>query len=307
MRRTLWNEAIGAREARRRFWILSDLQQSDPRQAERCMKIGVEDFLSLKLDVDAICYLGDTTEGCVLSHLNEMADMQVRELARVSAPIYYALGNHEFDYHRHVEGAKGPTIPMRARVLREPQWHTTASPADWTFSADFGEIALFFLSDRCDPADPSWVPTHCGVRDVRDAAIGAHDFDADIEAVKREMAAIDKPFFSLSHYSFPGGNRDGEGPLQAALLPLPQNLMAHFYGHAHIGDFVWAGQNALRQVSTVTGSRITQFDIASFENVRGSTVRSALLEWYGDSSYGVFFRDHVGHIWEKAFFETPPA
>jgi hypothetical protein len=54
----------------------------------------------------------------------------------------------------------------------------------------------------------------------------------------------------------------------------------------------------------VTGSRITQFDIASFENVRGSAVRSAVVEWYGGDSFGVFFRDHVGHRWEKAHFEA---
>ena len=31
--------------AKRRFWVFSDLQQSDPDNARRCMETGVRDFL----------------------------------------------------------------------------------------------------------------------------------------------------------------------------------------------------------------------------------------------------------------------
>ena len=62
------------RPARRRLWVISDLQQRDPANARRCMHAGVEDFLSLRLPVDAVCYLGDTTEGADPAHLREMAD-----------------------------------------------------------------------------------------------------------------------------------------------------------------------------------------------------------------------------------------
>ena len=117
------------RPAKRRFWVFSDLQQHDPANARRCMHAGVEDFLSLRLPVDAACYLGDSTEGTDLGHLREMADMQVEALARVDAPVWYVMGNHEFDFQRWSDPP--PTgrvaIPMRERILGEKQWHTTAS------------------------------------------------------------------------------------------------------------------------------------------------------------------------------------
>ena len=287
-----------------RFWVFSDLQQSDPENAWRCMRTGVDDFLSLRIPVDAVCYLGDSTEGKNLAHLREMADMQVAELAKVDAPICYVMGNHEFDYHRWIDIYPSLTLPMRERVLREGQWRTTASPLDWTLKVDFGDFALVMLSDRCDPADPSWVTSHCGIRAISTANHGPHDFDADIRALRRELAAVRTPFFTMSHYSFPGGNRDGEGDLQSRLLPLPDNAIAHFYGHSHIGDEVWGKKNIYRQVSTIDDSAIAQFDVASLENRRGSAVRSAIVEWYGAMSYGVFFRNHSAHVWEKAVVEN---
>lgn len=289
-----------------RFWVFSDLQQSDPANARKCMHAGVDDFLSLALHVDAVCYLGDSTEGCDLGHLSAMADMQVEELGRVDAPIYYVMGNHEFDFHRHAESSEALTIPMRDRVLREPQWHTTRSPLDWMLRADFGDLSLVLLSDRCDPADRTWVTSHCNVRAVGDAPVPDHDFEADAAAVRAEMESIDVPFFTLSHYAFPGGNRDDEGGLQEKLLPLPLNAVAHFYGHSHFGDAIWGKKNLYRQVSTVNWSTVTQFDIASLEDIRSDAIRSAVVEWYGGRSFGVFFRNHSGRAWSKAVLENVP-
>lgn len=289
-----------------RFWVFSDLQQSDPVNAERCMHTGVEDFISLGLDIDGACYLGDSTEGRNKAHLEEMADMQVRELARVDAPVFYVMGNHEFDFHRW-NGTPGDlTIPMRERIIREPQWHTTESPLDWTFTSDLGDLVLFFLSDRCDPKDPTWVTTHCGAQDVAGCEMSPHDFEADAEVVRKQLAAIDKPFFSFSHYGFPGGNRDGEGTLQAMLLPFPEQHVSHFYGHSHIGDKQWGKQDVYRQISTIDDSATTQFDIASLENLRGSAIRSAIVEWYGGHSFGVFFRNHTRASWDKCLIERRP-
>ena len=45
--KSLWDSPAFRREARRRLWVFSDLQQSDPRNAEYCMHAGVDDFLSL--------------------------------------------------------------------------------------------------------------------------------------------------------------------------------------------------------------------------------------------------------------------
>lgn len=292
------------RATRRRFWIFSDLQQSDPANAFKCMHTGVSDFISLSIPIDAICYLGDSTEGTDLARLREMADMQVAELSRVDAPVYYVMGNHEMDYHRHADKYPELTLPMRERILREPKWHTTASPLDWALTVDFGDMSIILLSDRCDPAEPSWVTSHCGIRKIDDVPQANHDFTPDIDALRERLLALDKPVFTMSHYSFPGGNRDAEGPLQAELLPLPETVAAHFYGHSHIGDKAWGRENLFRQVSTVNGSRISQFDIASLENRRGTAVRSALLEWYGGRSFGVFFRNHSDKSWEKIHLEN---
>ncbi len=290
------------RAALRRFWVFSDLQQQDPENARRCMLAGVEDFLSLRVPVDAVCYLGDSTEGKNLAHLREMADMQVRALARVDAPVYYAMGNHEMDYLRYAGVPGRACIPMRERIAGEPQWHTTERVDDWTFSADFGGLVLFFLSDHAAP-DGSWCTTHCYLQNPARVP-NPHDAGTAREETLRRLAAVDRPFFTFSHYGFPGGNRDDdEGPLQRELLPLPPNHIAHFYGHSHIGDAYWGKQNVFRQISTIERSAATQFDIASLENRRGSAVRSAVLEWYGGRHYGVFFRNHTERRWEKTYLQ----
>ncbi len=301
--KSLWDSPAFRREARRRLWVFSDLQQSDPRNAEYCMHAGVDDFLSLRLHVDAVCYLGDSTEGINLAHLEEMSEMQVKALARVDAPVYYVLGNHEFDYHQWGEGPGKLTIPMRDRIVHESQWHTADSVADWSFSADLGDLALFFLTDHADPVAGRWCTTHGYHHDIPQDKPAMHDHDADAAIVRAQLAAIGKPFFTFSHYSFHGGNRDFEGDLQERLLPLPPEHLAHFYGHSHIGDHHWGREGFMRQISTINDTATTQFDVASLENLRGNTVRSAIVEWYGGNNYAVFFRDHMGHDWEKAFFE----
>lgn len=287
-----------------RFWVFSDLQQSDPRSATYCMETAVGDFLSLGLGIDAMCYLGDSTEGATLSHLEDMADMQVRLLAKIDAPVYYAMGNHEFDFHRHHNVGSPVRIPMRDRIIGEPQWHTSDSLLDWTFQADFGEMTLVFITDRADPVAGKWCTTHCYHHNLTGDDGGEHDHAPDAEAARDSMAAIGKPFFTFSHYSFKGGNRDFEGDLQEMLRPLPPEHVAHFYGHSHVGDHVWGREHFLRQISTITETPTTQFDIASLEGFRGNTIRSAVLEWYGGRSFGVFFRDHLHHLWEKTYFEN---
>lgn len=284
------------RPARRRLWVISDLQQSDPANARRCMHAGVEDFLSLRLPVDAVCYLGDTTEGTDPAHLREMADMQVEALARVDAPVWYVMGNHEFDLHRWGGERGRVTIPMRERVLREPQWRTTPSVRDWMLVADFGDLALALFSDHASP-DGSWFCVHGGANDGENRIDYPDPGAAD--RARAAIAALGKPVFTMSHYAFPGGNR--ASALMETLLPLPENVVAHFYGHCHVGDFKWGGKDCLRQISGIDGSAVTQFDVASLENRRGNAIRSAVVEWYGGAAFGVFFRDHTARRWEKTF------
>ena len=284
------------RTAKRRFWVFSDLQQRDPANARLCMETGVADFLSLGLPVDAVCYLGDSTEGEDLSHLRELAEMQVRTLARVDAPVWYVMGNHELDYHRHLRERGAVTVPMRERILREPQWRTTPSVRDWLLVADFGDVALGLFSDHADPAG-EWIAVHGGAQDAS-GRIPYPDPGAP-ERARAALAALDKPVFTMSHYAFPGGNRASD--LMGLLRPLPKNVVAHFYGHCHVGDRQWGGDDCLRQISGVDGSALTQFDVASLENRRGNAVRSVVLEWYGGASFGVCFRNHTAKRWEKVF------
>ena len=82
----------------RRVWIVSDLQQRYPDRATHCMTRAADDFVSLGLHCDAVCYLGDAVEGGNIEFLMDMSRMQHEQFARVDAPVYYVLGNHDFDY-----------------------------------------------------------------------------------------------------------------------------------------------------------------------------------------------------------------
>ncbi|MBR1609095.1 MAG: metallophosphoesterase [Kiritimatiellae bacterium] len=297
--------SLPARTPLRRFWVFSDLQQSDPANARLCMTTGVEDFLSLGLGIDAAFYLGDSTEGAVEEHLAEMADMQVEQLSKVDAPIWYALGNHEFDLHNaawngRVDASRLFRVVMRERVLREPQWHVAPTLRDWLFVADFGDVAVALLGDHAD-AGGKWWTTHGILHGLPEGTPDPHG-DEPLR-VRDAIAALGKPAFTMSHYAFPGGNRPSA--LMGGMLPLPENVVAHLYGHCHIGDFRCGGDDCLRQIAGTDGSAVTQFDVASLENRRGTAVRSAILEWYGGRDFAVFFRNHSAARWEKAFQASP--
>src|SRR5207237_103896 len=56
---------------RHRVWVVSDLQQSKPAEARRCLTAAVEDFLALDVPVEQVWYLGDGVEGSELGALEE--------------------------------------------------------------------------------------------------------------------------------------------------------------------------------------------------------------------------------------------
>ena len=285
-------------EATHRLWILSDLQQREPARASRHMHCAMEDFLSLGMPVDAVCYLGDATEGTDISLIEEMAAMQQREFSRVDAPVYYALGNHDFDYFRHnSEDVREMRVPFLDYMRAYPQWHLPEDISRMYYMVDMGDFALCFLTDHADPQG-RWVTTH--------GVVHGNDKDAypytpeDYRNLMAEVAALGKPVITLSHYAFPGGNR--ESGLFANFLPLPDNVRIHFYGHAHIGDAVWAGQDCFRKISCVNNNPVMQIDVASLENGRGNAVRSVILEWYPTREIGIFFRNHSLQCWDDALF-----
>ena len=282
-----------APEVRRRFWVVSDLQQRFPERATHCMTRAVEDFLSLNLPCDAVCYLGDSVEGSDLRFLVEMAQMQMRELARVDAPVYYIPGNHDFDYFRDFGEKEGRMrIPFLECVRERAQWRIPQDLSEPCFHVDFGDVALAFFPDHAD-ADGRWFTSHGIVRG--DESAYPYDAAAYRERVER-IGALKKPVISFSHYSFAGGNR--AAPLLDRFLPLPDNFQMHFYGHAHIGDAYWAGKDCYRKICGVDNQPIMQVNVASLENYRGTAIRSAIVEWYKGGEIGALFRNHSQRYWD---------
>lgn len=276
-----------------RIWVVSDLQQRFPERARHCMTCAADDFVSLGMNVEAICYLGDATEGDNPDYIREMADMQAQQFARVDAPVYYALGNHDFDYfmHRH-DQLDRMVLPFKEHMDLQPQWHTQGDIGRLYYTVDMGDYALCLLTDH-SAQDGSWYTTHGEIRG--DASLYPYT-EADYRACMEEIEALNKPVFTLSHYSFAGGNR--AAPLFDRFLPVPPNVRLHLYGHAHIGDAVWAGKDCHRKICAVDNQPLMQVNVASLENDRGSAIRSVILEMYDTGEIGVLFRNHSLHCWD---------
>ena len=286
-----------APHVRHRFWIVSDLQQRQPQRARTCMLTAMDDFVSLDLEPELVCYLGDATEGEDLSHIREMARMQVEQFARISCPVYYTVGNHDFDYFRHhSDSLKGMCIPFVEYVRESPQWHVQERYEQMWGLVDLGDIALCLLTDHAD-AGGAWFTTHGQVRGNADMYPYSPE---DYRKVMNTLESLSKPVITCSHYAFAGGNR--AAPLFDRFLPLAGNVRMHFYGHAHVGDAVWAGKDANRKISNVDGQPVVQVDVASLESGRGSAVRSVIFEWYDTDEVGVFFRNHSLGMWDDALF-----
>ena len=127
--------------------------------------------------------------------------------------------------------------------------------------------------------------------------------EADYQSLRDRLAALNKPLITLSHYSFAGGNR--AAPLFDRFLPLPAQERIHFYGHAHIGDAVWAGKDCYRKIAAVDNQPIIQVNVSSLENYRGSAIRSVILEWYETGEIGVCFRNHTRACWDDYLLVSP--
>jgi hypothetical protein len=274
-----------------RVWVISDLQQSVPAEARRCLTTAVNDFRSLDLPIEQIWYLGDALEGAQLDHLEEMAAMQVEILGSIAVPLRYVLGNHDFDLMRL---EKQRRAIFRDAVLRTPGWRTTDSIESFYFIDRIGDFTVAFFSDHADPRG-RWFSTHGVVHG--DASAYPHDAMAYRRA-RDEIAAVAGPVITCSHYAFAGGNRPSA--LHDLMLPLPANIRLHLYGHAHIGDAAWAGKDLYRKIACVDNHPIVQCDIASLEDGRGSATRSMVLEIYDDRSLGLYFRNHSTRRWEEA-------
>lgn len=272
---------------------MSDLQQSVPAEARRGMTRAMEDFGSLNLAVEQVWYLGDAVEGTRLEDLEEMAAMQVEKLSALGVPVKYVLGNHDFDHLTRYRGASGRTAIFRDAVVKTPNWRTTETIESFYFFDRLGEYTVLFLSDHAEPSG-RWISTHGKVHG--DASAYPYTRE-DYQRLRDEVAKLDGPVITCSHYSFAGGNRSSD--LHDQMFPLPGNIVLHLYGHAHIGDGDWAGKDLWRKISGMDHHPIMQCDIASLEDGRGSAIRSAVLELYRDGSLGVYFRNHTMGAWEE--------
>ncbi len=289
------------KEALHRFWLFSDLQQSDPEKAECYFKTAVEDFKELDPGAEGICSLGDAAEGIDLDKLETMISMQLRELDSLQLPVYHCLGNHEFDYyHEKVDRGEKPEVPFFDAVKQNKNWHLAPSYSDFWFCHELPEFTMLFFSGHA-ASDGSWYAAYQTLPDTPDYPHTKEVWDQ----LKERFANTGKPVFTFSHCSFPGGNRPSA--ILGQMLPLPSNFRAHFYGHAHIGDACWAGENLYRQIAGTENSPVCQFNISSLDHWRGTTVRSAFFDYYGDGEYGVFFRDHLNRRWEQCFFSAHDA
>ena len=292
----LYNESL--KKAKFKAWVFSDLQQRDPKNAESCLKICTSDFIESGLSADVMWYLGDAVEGKELDHLSKMSVMQEKAFYKIGIPLCFVMGNHDMEYTNSIKETDiPPTLPFWETVKKHPGWTTTEHCSDWYFKRAYGDLTVFFLGDHV-AEDQSWRVFHQNLPDPSEK----YPLEDRIAQLKAEIEAEKGPVITASHYPYPGGNRPSA--LLEKLLPLPDNVVLHLYGHAHIGDFKWAKENAYRRISGVDWHDIPQIDVSSFENIRGDVCRSVFLHVYEDNSMGLFFRDHDHRCFTECYFPS---
>lgn len=283
------------KKAKHKIWIFSDLQQSFPELAKRCLDISMVDFYSMGKPAEMMWYLGDAVEGANPDLLYKMTELQISAFENTKLPLCFVMGNHDLDYPNH-DSQKGKSVilPFYEAVKMHTDWYTIEDYSKWYFKVPLGNYMVYFFSDHIAD-DKSWI-FH------REKIEGAEYYpNHDIfEKVRAEMSSETCDIITCSHYSFSGGNRASE--IMSKLLPLPYQHKIHFYGHAHIGDYAWAKENAYRRISNINWHDIPQINVSSFENIRGNTCRSVFLHIYEDNSMGIFFRNHDDHVFTECYF-----
>lgn len=271
-----------------RVWLISDLQQSLPEKAKRSLYTALEDFNELGLKCDKIWYLGDSVEGRDMAYLDCMTRMQEEAFEKLDIPLCYVLGNHDMD-----PMPEGGRVPFYDMVKKHPDWKCIESSDKFYFTDTIGDFDVLFISDHF-AKDFSWWACHGRVYGNEEKyPYTKEDIDRLIDTLSGMRKTI-----TVSHYAYPGGNR--ESRFLERFLPLPENVFLHIYGHSHIGDFTWAGRDVCRKIAWVDNQDIPQLDIASLERDRGNAVRSAFLEIYPDN-VKISFRDHDKKAWTESF------
>lgn len=298
---TIYDELyeLGKKRAKHTVWVISDLQQRIFEHAKQCLETCMADYELLESPAEYIWYLGDAVQGEDKETLERLVDLQEKTFGSLNIPLLYAMGNHDMDYSRRMIEAGGKEeiwVPFHDMVSKHEGWYTTASVEDTYFSTDFHDFKLFVFGDHISK-EKKWVSTHNKV--VYGREYYPYE-DNHFKEISQEIKNCGKPVITLSHYAFPGGNRESD--LNAKLQPLPLNVRLHLYGHSHIGEYAWPKERVFSQISWVDWQDIPQIDVASFENYRGNYCHSVILQIYEDNTLGVFFRNHDAHCFTSAFF-----
>jgi hypothetical protein len=271
------------------IWVHSDLQLGNPELAEKVFTAAVDDVLSLGLKLDAAACLGDALVGKVLPSLEAVAQVCIRQMARLNIPVCYVLGNHEQDLRRD-----GPLRwPLYELAQQNPNWHVLTKLDDFFFARKICGTLVVFMGDH---AGQTWLSTHGTIQGEKEAYPYS---PADYQALRDAIAKYPGPVVTLSHYAYPGGQRPSA--LQGHMLPLPNNVWTHLYGHAHIGDLVHNKERPYQRDNPIDGQPLRQFNISALETARSAGSHSAFLKFDNGEPVEIRIRCHQQKQWTETF------
>jgi len=277
--------------SRGQIWIHSDLQLADPQRAREVLTAAVDDLVDLDLDLAAVWCLGDAATGGYEDRLVQVADICIAQMDRMAVPVCYVLGNHEMDLMR----LGTLRYPLYERAVEHPLWHTMASIEDFFFVRRFFGIPVVFMGDHA-ATDGRWCVQHGKAQ--LEAEAYPHTPDAYVR-LRDAIAACPGPVITAAHQSYPGGQRPS--PLMGQMLPLPQNVCLHVYGHAHIGDHVWNAERPYQRPNEVEGQSLIQYNISALETRRSAGSHSAILELGPEGPVAMRIRCHLEKRWTETF------
>lgn len=272
-----------------RVWVHSDLQLAVPDQARKTLATAVDDLQELDINLDAIWCLGDAHCGRDENALEKVAGINIEQLKRLSAPVYYVMGNHEMD----LTARDVRSFPLHEQAL-QAGWHVAALD-DFYFTAQFGSFLVIFMGDHAALQNQgNWWTSHGNTK--------GDDYPYSPEhykTVRRQIRDYNGPVIIASHYALPGGQRPSS--LLGHLLPLPENVRLHLHGHAHIGDMVHNKERPWQRENPIEGDERMQFNISALESHRTSGSHSALLSLYPDKTITLQIRCHLEKKWLDEF------
>lgn len=270
-------------------WVFSDLQFLQAGSDGMPLQNAVDDILEQGLPLRSVWLLGDIAYGTNAANLREATIVIPKQLARINAPVYYILGNHEIDCFWHTQIVMPP---LYGQVRDNDQWHVPELD-QFYFTETFDETLVVFMGDHI-AKDGRWA-TSGG-----DCASEFYPYSAsDYQQLRKTIVAHDGPVITASHYSLPGGQRPSK--LLQELLPLPKNVRTHLYGHAHIGDLIWNKERPWQRENPIEGSDIRQYNISALEPERSPGSHSAILTLGTDGPMRLRIRCSQKKQWVEEF------